>query len=269
MECRKDLSNKTGSNMKRMILFIVTFMMFGCSPSKYLQRNNTQLSKPNVTASKVFFDNEATIKVGPTAKGAKIEYSISDDKIQTYSKPIVVTESSKVTFQAVGGGYIPSSKAHLEVVKIPSFKNNSISSSRALSDKYGLGGLDILVDVEKGLSDFNKGWLGYLGYTIDFAIAFDERAVDQVVVSTLKNHRAWIFNPKQINIYANGKMLGTQTLQAASEMESNSSVFTKIKFPKIKTNQITIEIIAPEQIPAWHTGIGNKPWVFIDEILIY
>lgn len=255
--------------MKWTVLFLVLVMMVGCKPSKYLQHNKAKLSKPNVTISNVFFEKNAIINVDPAGEGVKFEYSIDGNLKMKYKQPILVSESSKVTIQAIGGGYIPSSEVSIEVIKIPAVKNNSIASNRPLNEKYGHGGLDILIDIEKGKSSFQNGWLGYLGDTVDFTIAFDEREVDELVVSTLRNHGAWIFSPQQISIYDNERMICTQTLQAVSENDSNSSVFTKISFPKIKTDQLKVELIALDEIPSWHQGVGSKPWIFIDEILIY
>jgi len=30
-----------------------------------------------------------------------------------------------------------------------------------------------------------------------------------------------------------------------------------------------VKVIADRLLPDWHPGVGNKPWIFIDEILIY
>jgi hexosaminidase len=255
--------------MKWMILFMVLVLTIGCKPSKFLQQEIAKLSEPNVVVSNVFFEKEAIINIDPALEGVRFEYSIDGNEKKKYKQPILILESSKIMVQAIGGGYIPSSEVSVEVIKIPTVKNNSILSGRPLNEKYGHGGLDILIDVEKGQSSFQKGWLGYLGDTVDFTIAFDEREVDQVMVSTLRNHSAWIFSPHQINIYNNEKMIWSQSLPGASENENNSSVFTKVSFPKIKTNQLKVEIIAPKEIPFWHSGVGSKPWIFIDEILIY
>jgi len=269
MECGKDISDQTYKGMSRTIIFMLVVLMVGCKPSIYLQKNAIQLSKPKLLFDNVFFEESTIVKISPTVKKAKLFYSISDGKMKRYKEPIRINKSTKIVAQARSGGYLPSDSSEIELVKLPKNEIISIKSERALNEKYGESGLDILIDRNKGTSDFNNGWLGYAGGKIVFDLDFDIIDVDHIIISTLRNQDAWIFSPKQINIYSDGNRIGEMSIDDSADKANNSSIFTKINLTKTNIRKLTLEIIAPENIPSWHPGAGTKPWIFIDEILIY
>ena len=190
--------------------------MIGCKPSIYLQKGAIQLSKPKIIFDNAFFENSTTIKISPTAKKAKLYFSMSSKEMQHYRKPILVEESTKIVAHAMGGGFVQSDSSEIELLRLPKNEIISIASKRALNEKYDKGGLDILIDRKKGDSDFNKGWLGYAGNTIVFDLEFDVIDIDHVIISTLRNQGAWIFSPQQINIYSNGKSIANHKIREAS-----------------------------------------------------
>ncbi len=255
--------------MRWMILSVWMVFILGCKPSIYLQRSTVQLSKPIINVSNVFFESSTQITIEPTAKNAKILYGKDNDGAQKYVSPIVVNESSKISAQAVGGGYISSDSTNVEVVKLPKNEIISITSERELNEKYGKGGLDILINRRKGKVDFNNGWLGYSGDTVVYDLEFDIIELDYLLISTLRNQGAWIFEPAAINIYAKGNRIGSLYPNDILLEKDNANVFTKIEVSNISTKNLRVEIIAPKRLPDWHPGSGNKPWIFIDEILVY
>lgn len=255
--------------MKSILLLGFVIIIIGCKPSIYLQNSSVQLSKPFIDANEIFFEGSTTIIISPTEENANIVYTDSDGPKQKYESPIVVSESTQIVAQALGGGFVPSESAHIEVLQLPKNEIISITSERPLSEKYGRGGLDILIDRKKGDIDFNKGWLGYLGDTIVFELAFDIIDINQLVVSTLKNQEAWIFSPAQINVRLNGEIVSHTLPKELKNESGNSNIYTRIDIPKTSARNLKVEIIAPQLIPNWHSGAGSKPWIFIDEILIY
>jgi len=255
--------------MRWMILLGCVLSVLGCKPSIYLQKKSVQLSKPIIEAKQVFFEDATTIHVAPTEVNADLIYQTGDGKERKYEKPLEVDQSTWIRIQAVGGGFIPSDTSYIEVLKLPKNEIISIHSERKLNEKYGTHGLDILIDRKKGGKDFNDGWLGYAGDTITFKLEFDIIEVDKIVVSTLRNHAAWIFGPSRIEIMNKGNEIGELDIKDAEIKQANKNVFSTIDIPDVETRELTIRIIAPGEIPSWHLGKGSKPWLFIDEILIY
>jgi len=255
--------------MRWIFIVVIVIIGFGCKPIKYLQRSSVQLSKPVIKVSEVFFERSTTITISPTADNAEVVYSESENQKQKYKKPIVVRESAKISAHAFGGGFIPSDSTNIEVLKLPKNEIISITSKRPLNEKYGDGGTDLLIDRKKGSVDFNEGWLGYAGDTIVFDLEFDIIDVNHLIISTLRSQGAWIFSPAQINVYLDGKLVSHLLSEGIINEAINSNVYTKIDLPKTSARQLKVEIIAPNMIPSWHVGVGSKPWIFIDEILIY
>jgi hypothetical protein len=217
----------------------------------------------------VLFEESTTIKMGATDEKSKILFWTDQSKKKDYKTPLTVDHSLSIWAQAVGGGFVPSDTSFVEVLKLPKYKIKTINSERQLNDKYGGEGLDVLIDRKKGDLDFNQGWLGYLGDTISIDVEFDNREVHQIVISTLRNHGAWIFNPQEINVFKGRMHIATSASIDTCCAAGSSHVFTEISFEGITTDKLTIQMIAPKEIPSGHPGAGSKPWIFIDEILIY
>jgi len=255
--------------MRCMVFMVLAIFYLGCKPSIYLQRSSVKLSKPNVSVDKIFFEDMTNVVIGTTAENANILYSDSNNEWQKYISPLVLDQSSKINIKAQGGGFISSDTVCIEVLKMPKNEIISILSERPLDEKYGKGGLDILINRKKGGLDFNLDWLGYLGDTISFDLNFDVIEVDHLIVSTLRNQGAWIFSPFRINVYNEEKIVGSTVLDDALIETENANLFTRIGVSNLESKALTVEIIAPEYIPEWHPGSGNQPWIFIDEILVY
>jgi hypothetical protein len=108
-----------------------------------------------------------------------------------------------------------------------------------------------------------------VGDTVLYDLRFEKRAVTQVIVSTLSDQNAWIFNPIEITVYCNNALLGTFFQNGEVIPEEKANVFNKINFSTVVTDHLTLKVNAPAEIPSWHPGSGYKPWIFIDEIIIY
>jgi hypothetical protein len=254
--------------VKYAFLIILGVLVAGCQTNSFLQKEHVKLSKPLVSVEDVFFEDTAIVHVAAATKNVGVVYMVDINK-NIYQNPIRVNVSSVITIHTEGDGYLPSDPQIIQVVKLPEEKILTIKSERELDGRYGYGGLNILNDRKKGSPDFNKGWLGYPGDTIDFDLDFDKREINKLVVSTLRNQDAWIFSPAIIKVYIEGALVKTIVNTDALIKQENSNVFTEIDLQKINSYQLSIQIIAPAAIPSWHPGEGSKPWIFIDEILIY
>jgi hexosaminidase len=254
--------------VKYLWLLVLVALNIGCKSTSFLQHKHVKLSQPVISVEDVFFEDSCVIKVVRPANNVEVVYSIINGN-KIYQNPIRLNESSVITFHSEGDGYLPSSPQIIQVVKLPEKKILAIRSERKLDDRYGKGGLNILNDRKKGSPDFNNGWLGYAGDTIVYSLDFDKREINKLVVSTLRNQDAWIFSPAIIKVYNEGALVNTMVNSDAQIKQENANVFTEIDLKKINSNHLTIRIIAPAGIPSWHSGAGRKPWMFIDEILIY
>lgn len=269
MECWTDLPNQIDKSMKKIVYLIVIITSIGCSKSNYLQSEMVQLSAPRIDVSNTFFEEEILVTIADTKEDAYIQYALSAGKKSLYKETMIYTRTEKIEAVARSENYIDSEVTSVDVVKLPKYKVNSISSNRTLSEKYNTGGLDILIDRQKGEIDFNKGWLGYGGDTIDYNVVFDNMEVKQVVVSFLRNQKSWIFAPEKLEVYDKKELIATQVLVDVLSKNNDGFVLAKIPIDRVNTDSLSIKIIASKGLPDWHPGVGGKPWIFVDEILIY
>ncbi|MEM9544999.1 MAG: hypothetical protein AAGA77_03455 [Bacteroidota bacterium] len=250
------------------VMLFLLFLALSCKPGIYLQKNQVKLAKPMLSADEIFFEDYTQIYASQTEADAHIEFSVNgEDKIKN-ENPIKVLESSLVEAQALGGGFMASVINQIQVWKLPKNEIISIRSDRVLDDKYGVQGLDILIDRKKGTKDFNNGWLGYLGDTVEFDLEFDIIEIDHILISTLRNHNAWIFSPTSINVFKNGKVISSLQMDDAKK-SAKENMYYRLDISDIEAREVTIQMIAPKSIPEGHPGAGEKPWLFIDEILVY
>lgn len=255
--------------MKRCIYLLSILLVLGCKPSHFLQYGDVKLSHPQIRAEKVFFDDETIIHIQPTALKAHVLYGLNDEPQKRYNEPLVIRQSAQVKAVASGGGFVSSDTISVEVLKLPKNEIISIESKRPLDDRYGSPGLDALIDRTKGRGQLYEGWLGYLGDTIEIELEFDVIDIDHIVVSTLTDQNAWIFKPERINVLNGDRILGMMINEDVLNPSGYGTEFTKIPLRASSLRSVIIQIIAPDRIPHWHPGAGSKPWLFIDEILVY
>ena len=255
--------------MREQLLLVFLLLFFGCKPSKYLQNDAVKLSPPIIFCNHVLFEGSTEVKISSTAENAKVQYSINGNKFTTYNGPFDITEPATIKARATGGGYVTSDETALEVRPLTKLEIISITSSRVLDDKYGEGGLKLLMDRKKGSADFNEGWLGYSGGSVIFDLVFDEYTVKQVVLSTLRKQGAWIFDPYKINIYSNDQLIGSSTIMDAEKEKKDGEQFAVIEVKSEAVTSLKIEVLTLNEVPDWHAAKGNNPWLFIDEILVY
>ena len=175
----------------------------------------------------------------------------------------------KIQAKATSKQFLDSEVVEMNLIKLPSKKIKDIVSFRPPSQKYSDKGDNILIDHVKGTANFREKWLGYEGDTIMFSLSFEKSIVRKIIVSCLQDQDAWIFAPSKIRIKYYDKILAETELLGCIDQKSNSNIFTEVSLPLLEREHLILEIIAPKEIPSWHPGSGNKPWLFIDEILIY
>ncbi|MDF1695241.1 MAG: hypothetical protein P1U56_05390 [Saprospiraceae bacterium] len=217
-----------------------------------------------------FFDDKISLHIGPTENKAKIEYRLEgNEKWQSYKIPISIDNSTKIFARASSKSFIDSEVKSLQLVKLPKFKMSSVETKRKAHPKYASQGVSELIDRQKGQVDYTEGWLGYSGGEVVFDVDFDPRMVEKVIVSTLRNQDAWIFSPSRVQVFHGKTMVGEKSISNAGQATENGNEFIEIPLQKLKSGRLSIRVELLQEIPSWHIASGQKPWVFIDELLIY
>lgn len=255
--------------MSRVVYILAILCCLACSKKNYLQTEQVQLSAPIINADQIFFEETTYATVEPTQEGASLIYVYDHVATGLYEKPLRVSKSMNVSVTAISENYIDSETTSLDLVKLPKEFILSVDSDRAPSEKYNAGGLDILIDRNKGERDFNNGWLGYGGDTISYQLEIEKRNVNAVKISTLRNQKSWIFVPAKVEVYNDNNLIGTTIIDDAMIQKEDGFVIIDVTLDNVITSALEVKVIADRLLPDWHPGVGNKPWIFIDEILIY
>lgn len=190
-----------------------------------------------------------------------------------YSKPFTIYNSAKIMAVAKSSNGSAGRPVTAIIKKLSS--NFDLAYLNNYNAQYTGGGDYALIDGIRGKKDFKTGaWQGWWGNNMEIIIDLGkEKRINSIRAGFLQDVKSWIWLPKEMAIYV-------------SEDGENFTFLTKISDPlnvqsyKIQTQEMSagftqlktrfIKIIAVNQgeIPAWHPGVGNRSWIFCDEIII-
>ncbi|MCD4731195.1 MAG: hypothetical protein K8R74_11365, partial [Bacteroidales bacterium] len=141
--------------------------------------------------------------------------------------------------------------------------------------EYAGQGDKTLINGILGSHHFTDGeWLGFQGQDIEIIIDMEEiTPISLIVCRFLENQRAWIFNPKMIEVQLskNGKdyiVVKTFITNATEQKGKESFVKYNVSLQNQKARFIKVISKSIGTIPKWHPGSGGKAWIFVDEIIV-
>ncbi len=155
-------------------------------------------------------------------------------------------------------------------------QHKSVSLRHPATAPYNTAGL---TDGKAGILDYRHDWLGFWGDTLDAVIDFgDSTYLDKISVSFYFYPLSWIFIPEQVGFYTStdsvqwnpaGHMRNKNFEVLATPMiYTNEVEFVRSIDPGVPVRYIRVVAIPPAEIPDWHRAAGQKPWIFIDEIVV-
>ncbi len=153
--------------------------------------------------------------------------------------------------------------------------NMQLTHVTPYSSQYTGGGENALIDGIRGGQDFRTGtWQGWQGQNVTATIDLgSSKEIKSVTVSCLEEIKSWIWFPSEVEIFVSndGKnFLPTGKIKSL-EMQNDYAPKVKEFSTAIGSTGRYIQLIvkpAFATIPEWHLGAGDKPWIFIDEIII-
>ncbi len=145
------------------------------------------------------------------------------------------------------------------------------------SNTYPASGNNALTDGIRGMLNYSMGnWQGYEGADMDATIDLQQTtSIHKITAGFLSDPGSWIFLPKQVEFYVStdGKkftFLDKQTLPTAKPSDLNTIAIKDVAyaFNPMKVRYIRVKVTAIINCPEWHSGKGNKAWLFSDEIIV-
>ena len=216
------------------------------------------------------------ISMGAPIKGSEIYYTldgtIPDNSSLVYNQPIRLAESAQVIALAFYPKMGFSYPAMAEFVKIDT--NLKIQLLSNYHPNYSAGGPDALIDGLRGPDNWRLGgWQGYQG--TDFEAIVDIGSIKHIhhcAVGCLQDVGSWIWMPSKVEFFLSDD---GQHFQKIGEVVSNIAVndYSKqIKDFGINLNRygryIKVRAVNLGIVPAWHPGVGDKTFIFLDEIVV-
>ena len=112
----------------------------------------------------------------------------------------------------------------------------------------------------------DKEWLGFDGQNLEITIDLGkEVAVTSIETRFYQAPWQWIYAPKFIEV-----AMDNQVLNSRAEILERDALHANVKLEVNQTTRyIYLKIPNSDLIPKGKQGAGNKPWTFIDEIIIH
>jgi hexosaminidase len=220
-----------------------------------------------------------SLKLETEIKGTKIFYTLNGDEPGKnsfrYKEPVNIDK--KVTLKAIA--FHDNKK--LEKPAAYKIEYNKIIGMKTIyrepfSERYPGNSSNPLNDGLEGSVNYNDGyWQGFNGNNMDVVVEFGrDVSVKSISTTFLLDQKKWIFVPEKVNYYVsndgtNFQLIGgiTHKIPLDNELPITNDFTATLNRP-LKTRYIRVEAINIGVCPDWHTGKGQKAWIFADEIVV-
>jgi hypothetical protein len=231
------------------------------------------LPSPFIAKGDITFRDSTEIVLGSSEPDAKIYYAIDSDDFQIYKNPFTVNKDSKVKLYSERGDVTS------PILTTPFYKidpNLSITLESDYANQYSAGGNDALIDGIRSTKNYRTGsWQGYYGTDMIATVDLGRRRVIyNLEISFLKDQGAWIFLPKEVDIFTSkdGINFSKETTWKFKKPEKTSGIqIETVKLSKLGEIRY-VKVVAKklDQLPTWHVGYesNGKSWIFVDEISV-
>ena len=260
------------------IVFLIV-LFISCSTEKkvdYLSSEKMRMASPILSADKLFFTDSVSVSMNFALPNSVIKYTLDNSKVtdqsKTYNTPILLTETTTISAKNYHPQFQSGNTTNLKVIKTNSkLTGSTISVNPSPNEKYQGSGASSFNDHKKGTASFSSGnsWLGFQNDSIRINIDLSHlQSIKKVLLSTMVNHGAWIFLPKEITVLSKGKIVGAIIVQPPLENDTSGLEFIEIPIKEGNYDHLKIIVSSLDEIPEWHQGKGTTPWFFTDEILV-
>jgi alpha-L-fucosidase len=222
------------------------------------------------------FEDSLTVRLSSDIKGVTIYYTLDGTpptlQSMRYSSPIVLTRATTVIAVAAIDGEICLETSEARFTK--SLRAKGITIENRYNPKYPGHGDRTLIDGYRGSADFQNGkWLGFeaddLIATVDLGIS---RPINRVTAGFLQQQGSWIFLPSRVTLAVSVDGRNWSRLaEATYPVERTEKVLVKdLTFATGEINARYVKVVARNvgTCPPWHSGAGDKAWLFVDEIIV-
>lgn len=237
-----------------------------------------QLNPPIIQNEETIID-EVPLQLKHFVKGAEIRYTldgVEPDSIHAlvYDNKVILKDAVTLKAKAFKKGWISSETATRVFFK-KGLKPDSMHLLSPPDPTYPGNGIRTLFDDIKGDENFRSGmWLGYRQNPAHFEVWFNTpQQVSSVKMSGLVNIGGYLMPPAEIQVWgSNGgeplRSLGILKPKQPVKDTAEYQTFYNVGFKSVPLTHLRILIKPVSALPRWHSGKGEKGWVFTDELFI-
>lgn len=238
------------------------------------------LNAPTIENQEQILTGDTRIRLSHRIPGVEIRYTLDgtmpDSAVAAlYAGPIAITQNTRLTARAFRQGWLGSAPAERFFIKA-AYRIDSVHLGLPPDEKFKGKGAETLSDGIKSSVLTNSGdWLGYR--TADFhADLFFRQPVEvgRVTLSMLQNLNRFIFPPVKVEVWGGDtpeSLVLLKTLKPAipgKMIPGSEDILEEAVFPPVSLRCIRVIARPLEKLPAWHPKKGEKPWVFVDEVIV-
>ena len=231
---------------------------------------------PYIEKGSPLFIDSTEVVIKSTNPEATIYYTLDGSPPEKsgvkYTSPLLLTNPTTLMAISRADGLPDSFTMEANFYELP--KNRKIVLHTPYSGQYAAGGDHALIDQLRGGNDFKTGrWQGYQGVDLNAVIDLGERQyIKRLALSCLQDNNSWIFMPPEVNFYVSNDGNDFSLIETVNNTISSKAVGVHLKEYEVIINSKIryIKVIAKNiaVCPGWHKGVGNKAWIFADEIII-
>lgn len=265
------MSNKSTKACLIVLLSAIYGVLYG--------QDTFQLAPPLLKFPSIFFERSVPVSAEFRQPESTIRYTLNGwiptEESPVFDKPVTISKPvTKLSVRTFAKGYLPSEMVQVNFYKMG--KKAKTLRAPLPHPKYLGTGNDAFQDGLGGNTDLNsKTWLGYQDSVMIEVEFSDKTALEQVLINTLENQGAWIFQPSSITVqgwdylFGRWRTVGGSRPESAERQPDVRCAMQTINLPKpIKSDRYRLIIRALHEIPAWHPGKGKPAWLFIDELIL-
>lgn len=191
-----------------------------------------------------------------------------------YEKPLIINQTTTIKAAIFTSGIINETWSEKTIVFHKGI-GAKVEYQNPPDSRYPGQGEKSLVDGLKGTLNHRDGlWQGFNGTDLDITIDLgSEKTIQTVAASFFQSHRNWIFLPKaiEVSISSDGN-----SFSGSSKAENTLSPQTEGSFTHTLTadfkganaRYIKLKALNLGTCPLWHSGAGEKAWLFVDEVVV-
>lgn len=234
---------------------------------------------PYINETQTLFAQQKEIAIQCNTPGVSIHHNLNGNEVSEndpmYTGPFIISETQKVSARAFKDGLKSSELLSREFIRAHFNKGEthpSVYYNLPPSPPYDKAGDKALIDGYRGSKDFHDGqWLGFNRNLEAMVNLGAPKKVKQVRLSFMRNVGSWILLPQTMTVYGStDNQLFTKlgTITTTTLPQEHEGVIREFLFPVNASFQyFKISAEALPQLPDWHPGAGNRPWIFADEII--